>query len=207
MHPTERNPKETTMAKNTVRRTARAAAALGAALTTVLWGATSPAHAVEVLEGLHYLVKPDHARGTMCLDVANQSTAHGADVIQGSCWSGWNQQWRIEWVGGDYFQIKARHSGKCLDVAYASYSHGADVIQAECLGRPNQQWRFMTEVNGKRQVVPGGRPQVNQLVQIHARHSDMCLDVANLSIAHGANVLQGTCWNGPNQLWRFEGPK
>jgi hypothetical protein len=107
-------------------------------------------------------------------------------------------------VDGDYFQIKARHSNKCLDVAYANPAHGADVIQATCLGGKNQQWRFFEEKNGYWQVVPGGKPQVNQLVEIRPRHSDKCLDVANLSIAHGADVLQGTCWHGPNQLWRFE---
>ncbi|MFF8847563.1 RICIN domain-containing protein [Streptomyces sp. NPDC015127] len=203
----EQNPKETFMAKNTVRRTARAAAILGTALASALWGFTGPAQAAEVLDGVHYLIKPDHARGTMCLDVANQSTALGADVIQATCWNGWNQQWRIERVAGDYFVIRARHSGKCLDVAYASYSHGADVIQADCRGTTNQQWRFMVETNGYAQVVPGGKPQVGQLVQIRPRHSNKCLDVADLSIAHGANVLQGTCWNGPNQLWHFQVPR
>ncbi|MFG2296987.1 RICIN domain-containing protein [Streptomyces sp. NPDC048603] len=195
------------MARNTVRRTARAAAVFGTALAGALWGLTGPARAAEVLDGAHYMIKPDHARGAMCLDVANMSTAHGADVLQGSCWNGWNQQWRIERLSGDWFLIRARHSNKCLDVADASYSHGADVVQADCWGGTNQQWRFVVETNGYPQVVPGGKPQVGQPVQIRARHSNKCLDVANLSIAHGANVLQGTCWNGPNQLWRFDGPR
>ncbi|MEV0446061.1 RICIN domain-containing protein [Streptomyces spectabilis] len=195
------------MAKYTLRRSVRAAAILGATLASAMWGFTSPARTAEVIDGVHYLIKSDHTRGTMCLDVANQSTNHGADVLQGTCRHTWNQQWRIERVVGDYFQIKARHSNKCLDVTNASHSRGADVIQADCLGGTNQQWRFMVETDGYAQVVPGGRPQVGQLVQIRPRHSSKCLDVANLSITDGADVLQGTCWNGPNQLWRFEVPR
>ena len=34
-------------------------------------------------------IRPAHVNG-MCLDVANISMAHGADVIQGRCWNGWS---------------------------------------------------------------------------------------------------------------------
>jgi hypothetical protein len=34
-------------------------------------------------------------------------------------------------------------------------------------------------------------------------HPAMCLDVAHLSQAHLAPVVQGTCWGGPNQRWWF----
>ena len=36
-----------------------------------------------------------------------------------------------------------------------------------------------------------------------ARHSGKCLDVAHMSTAHTANVIQGTCWRGYNQQWQF----
>ncbi|WP_203749233.1 RICIN domain-containing protein [Cellulomonas chitinilytica] len=35
-----------------------------------------------------------------------------------------------------------------------------------------------------------------------ARHSGMCLDVAYALTTAGAQVVQGTCWHGPNQQWR-----
>jgi hypothetical protein len=78
----------------------------------------------------------------MCLDVAGASTAHAADVIQGTCSGGTNQQWTTRPVGGGYYEIVARHSGMCLDVAFASKKHAADVIQGTCSGGTNQQWRF-----------------------------------------------------------------
>ncbi|MEU2392293.1 RICIN domain-containing protein [Streptomyces sp. NPDC007369] len=190
------------MQGNGMRRSVRTAAVAGAALATAVFGFTGPAQAAPVDDGAYFQIKPEHTRGNTCLDVANISTAHGADVLQGSCWNGPNQQWRIQWVTGGYFEIKAQHSGKCLDVAYASTAHGANVIQADCRGRANQLWRFVVETAGSPRTV--GRPAVNQFVQIRPMHSSsMCLDVANLSIAHGADVVQGGCWNGPNQRWRF----
>ncbi|MEW2136608.1 RICIN domain-containing protein [Streptomyces sp. NPDC005409] len=47
-------------------------------------------------------------------------------------------------------------------------------------------------------------PAIGSNVRIVARHSDKCLDVAHGSIAHAANVLQGTRWSpGLSQQWRF----
>jgi hypothetical protein len=150
-------------------------------------------------------IQPAHA-ANMCLDVAYMSVAHGANVIQGSCWNGRNQQWDLYRASDPrYFFIKARHSYKCLDVANMSTLHGADVIQGDCWGGANQQWKFVKEddVNGFGSVayepVDGGR------YRIVSRHSGKCLDVANMSIAHGADVIQGNCWNpGYNQRWTLK---
>ena len=64
--------------------------------------------------------RPAHVDG-MCLDVANQAWFHGADVIQGTCWNGWNQQWRLERVSPTQklFFIRPRHNPypMCLDVS------------------------------------------------------------------------------------------
>jgi len=84
-----------------------------------------------------------------CLDVANASLKHAANVIQGVCGgpAAYNQQWRIRYVeGGDgAARVIARHSGMCLDVAYARLEHGANVVQGVCGGAgsgANQLWRF-----------------------------------------------------------------
>jgi hypothetical protein len=127
-----------------------------------------------------------------CLDVAEQSVAHEADVVQGTCWTGTNQQWTARPVEGGYYQIVARHSGKCLDVAHESREHEADVIQGVCSGPAgtNQHWTFEPTADGYYKIV--------------ARHSGMCLDVAHQSHDHAADVVQGSCWGGTNQQWRFE---
>jgi hypothetical protein len=125
-----------------------------------------------------------------CLDVAWASTAHAANVLQGTCWGGTNQQWTARPVGGGYYEIVARHSGKCLDVAWASTAHAADVIQGTCSGGTNQHWRFVPTDSGHYEIV--------------AEHSGMCLDVAWADTGHGADVIQATCVGGTNQQWRFQ---
>jgi len=126
-----------------------------------------------------------------CLDVAYASTAHAADVVQGTCWGGANQRWTTRPLGGGYYQIVAKHSGKCLDVAWASKAHAANVIQGTCGSGTNQQWRFQySSATGHFQVI--------------ARHSGKCLDVAYASTAHAADVIQGNCSGGANQNWRFQ---
>lgn len=77
-----------------------------------------------------------------CLDVAHASTAHLADVIQGTCGNGWNQQWKLVGTDSNWWMLVARHSGKCLDVAHMSTAHTANVIQGTCWGGYNQQWQF-----------------------------------------------------------------
>ena len=66
------------------------------------------------------------------------------------------------------------------------------MVQGTCWGGTNQQWylRFAE--------FPEGPGPYYELV---ARHSGMCLDVAYASMAHAANVIQGTCWRGENQKW------
>ncbi|RGC65917.1 Endo-1,4-beta-xylanase A precursor [Micromonospora sp. MW-13] len=45
--------------------------------------------------------------------------------------------------------------------------------------------------------------QAIDFYEFRARHSDKCLDVANASIAHGTPIVQGNCWGGTNQHWRW----
>jgi hypothetical protein len=54
------------------------------------------------------------------------------------------------------------------------------------------------------------RAETFSVFELRPRHtappgqlSSMCLDVAHLSTAHIAPVIQGRCWGGPNQRWWF----
>ncbi|MFD0889077.1 RICIN domain-containing protein [Streptosporangium algeriense] len=195
--------------RNTKRhQNRRAAVVAGTALFTLSAGLTAPAYATPAVPGTtrFFTIQPDHARGSMCLDVAHASGAHGADIVQARCTPrNRNQHWSIVSLGrGSRFEVRPRHTGSttCMDVENFSRAHMANVLQAgRCTGGSNQAWTFRggTELfNGE--VVPS----IGGLVQIRPSHvRNMCLDVAHLSIVHGANVIQGRCWNGPNQLWRF----
>jgi hypothetical protein len=78
------------------------------------------------------------------LDVSGGSTADNAQVIQWTCGSGTNQQWKFQDAGDGYSQIVARHSGKCLDIAGSSMANSARVKQFTCNATAtNQQWQSL----------------------------------------------------------------
>ncbi len=120
-----------------------------------------------------------------CVDVTSNSAADGATVLQYTCGSGLNQQWRLTDAGGGYFQVIAQHSGKCLDVSDASTTNGATVLQYRCGSGTNQQWSFQDQGSGNYRLV--------------ARHSGKCLDVSDGSTANGVKLIQWTCGSGTNQ--------
>jgi hypothetical protein len=124
-----------------------------------------------------------------CVDVANASVAHAAPVVQAMCWGGGNQKWKFKRLRTGVYEIVVQHSGKCLDVANASLAHAAPVVQADCWGGSNQHWTL------RRAGASGGE----DFYEIIAEHSGKCLDVANLSLAHAAPLVQAKCWGGGNQ--------
>ncbi|MFI7705020.1 RICIN domain-containing protein [Nonomuraea sp. NPDC049480] len=120
-----------------------------------------------------------------CADVRNASTANLAPVIQYTCGSGTNQQWRIQSVSGGYVQIVTRHSGKCLDVDGVSTADGAALQVYGCGNGHNQQWQV--------QDAGGG------YVRLVARHSGKCADLPSSSQANDVQFKQYPCNGGQNQ--------
>ncbi|PRX46803.1 ricin-type beta-trefoil lectin protein [Nonomuraea fuscirosea] len=172
------------------------------AITLVTPLAASPAAAEP---SIYHKLVPQHS-SDKCLDVQDASRAHGAHVLQATCWNpGYNQQWTIVGNINDYFKLVPKHSSdKCLDVQDASRAHGAYVLQATCWNPGyNQQWKL--------RQVPGPKwPGTGYPFQLVARHSGLCLDVQDASRAHGAHVLQATCSDPANpranQIWRMRTP-
>ena len=76
------------------------------------------------------------------LEVANASTADGANVQQWTS-NGHNcQKWRLESAGSGYYRIVNVNSGKLLEVQNALTSDDANVVQWPSNGHYCQQWRF-----------------------------------------------------------------
>ncbi|MCL8017149.1 RICIN domain-containing protein, partial [Streptomyces sp. AS02] len=123
-----------------------------------------------------------------CLDITDNSAADSAYLLQYTCNSGLNQQYRLQDAGDGYVRIVAQHSGRCLDVANASTADGAYVNQYQCATGTNQQWLFEDRGSGYYRLV--------------ARHSGKCLDVANASTANGARLIQWTCGAGSNEQFQ-----
>jgi len=120
-----------------------------------------------------------------CVDVNTGAAANGLRIVQWTCNSGLNQQWRFEDAGGGYFRIIAEHSGRCMDVNGASTADSAVALQYDCGSGTNQQWQVQDAGSG--------------YVRFVARHSGKCLDVTSAGTADGAQLVQYTCGSGTNQ--------
>jgi hypothetical protein len=86
---------------------------------------SGPGASLQANGGEEYSLTARHSG--KCLDVSGFSQADGADVFQWRCLGGWNQTWKLYFVGGGDAMLVAKHSGKCLDVANGSLLRGADV--------------------------------------------------------------------------------
>ncbi len=80
--------------------------------------------------------------GGLCLDVAGESMADGAPVVQYGCSGAWNQEWSVRPTGGGWSARVARHSGKCLAVAANAAQPGAALVQEPCGAGPGQRFRI-----------------------------------------------------------------
>jgi hypothetical protein len=125
------------------------------------------------------------------LDVVNSSTANGARIQQWGYVGGRNQQWVLQWVGGDYYRIRVNGTpyDKVLDVEGVSTANGAEIQLYDWLGGDNQMWRF--------------EPLGNDYFRIVAKHSGKVLDVRGVSTANGARIQQWDYVGGNNQKWTF----
>jgi hypothetical protein len=113
-----------------------------------------------------------------CLDVANRSTANGADVITWDCGGGANQKWLVTPAG----ELRV-HGNKCLDHDSAGGA-GTRVTTWECGGGDHQKWTLNADGS------------------IVSRRNGMCLDVyGGGTPPNGAPTIIWPCHGGPNQRW------
>ncbi|REE89063.1 galactan endo-1,6-beta-galactosidase [Paenibacillus taihuensis] len=122
------------------------------------------------------------------MDVSQGSTSDGADVIQWTDNSGYNQQWQFVSTGSGYYKLVNRNSGKVLDVSGQSTADGGNVIQYTDNGGTNQQWL---------PVQSGG------YYKFVNRNSGKVMDVSGQSTSDGGDVIQYTDTGGNNQQWQL----
>ncbi|WP_254764299.1 RICIN domain-containing protein [Natrinema marinum] len=123
------------------------------------------------------------------LEVANASTADGANVQQWPANGHPTQQWYVEDLGNGEYHIQNENSGKLLEVAFAETTDGANVRQYAPTGSACQRWGIVDD---------GGQ------YALEAVHSGKVADVENWSTESGANVMQWPDTGGANQRWTFE---
>jgi hypothetical protein len=113
-----------------------------------------------------------------CVDVANVSTANGAQVHLWDCHGGANQQWTYT----SSRQLRV-YGNKCLDAFGAGTSNGTAAIIWDCHGGSNQQWN------------------VNSNGTITGVQSGLCLDASGNGTANGTLLHLWSCHGGTNQQW------
>ncbi len=124
------------------------------------------------------------------LDVANGSTADGANVHQWTANGATSQQWIITATTDGYYKLVGKASGKALEVSNSSLDDRANVQQWTYAGLNTQQWKIEATTDGYHRLIN--------------RNSGKALDVAGFSTADGANVQQYTYSGGNNQQWKLE---
>ena len=140
------------------------------------------------IENGQYLI---YARASgLVMDIADESTANGANVTQWDYTGGLNQQFEITALNNGYHAIMPLHSAKSLDVWERSTASGGEIRQYDYLGEPHQQWKIEDAGNG--------------YVSITSRHSSHALTVWNDSSQPGGDIRQQTYQNLENQHWRLE---
>ncbi len=127
------------------------------------------------------------AHSNKCLTIPEPGVV-GSDAVQATCDGGENQQFIINEVEPDAYQIVSRQSGQCLDIAGGPASQGNQAVlqQYPCHGQTNQLFRLDASASTIRPV-----------------HSGKCIDIAGVSTADGAAVQQYDCHGGLNQQWTW----
>ena len=99
---------------------------------------------LEVLEGASAILECDRIEdlewgARACLEFASGAVNDGAQLRQGTCTGGDNQQLAHLRMFNAQRVMVARHSGRCLDIPNASGAAGEVVQQFGCHGAQNQQ--------------------------------------------------------------------
>ena len=123
------------------------------------------------------------------LDVADVSTASGANVQQWTDFSADNQRWELTKQSDGTYTVKAQHSGLLLAVAGDSNADGANVIQATPNNSAYQRWKFENAGNGNYRIINRG--------------SDKALDGQDRSLDDGGNIQQWETFGDINQQWKL----
>lgn len=136
-----------------------------------------------------YFIMSANPGSDKVFDIVNASTGNGARLQQwyykGS--NQHNQHFKFIDVGGGYYNMIARHSGRAVDVIGAGTGDGVGIQQWDNQNLPQQQWTLNS--------VGGG------LFEIFAKHSSKLIDVTGASNNNGVLLQQWTDLNGANQRW------
>ncbi len=146
-----------------------------------------PCSAGNIISGATY--KLIHKGTNQALNVANNSTAPGANVDQYNDNGNDAQRWIVTREEDGHYKFRHKNTNQCLDVSGNSSAPSTNVIQYTDNGNDAQRWWM--------EAMSGGYHKLKH------KNTDQCLDAANNS-AGPANVIQYTD-NGNNaQRWKLQ---
>ncbi|HET9517200.1 MAG TPA: glycosyl hydrolase [Actinoplanes sp.] len=123
-----------------------------------------------------------------CLDLAQTSSANGANIQQWDCHGGVNQKWRIEPYGDGTNRITSVASGKVLDTANCGTADGTNIQQFDRWDNDCQRWQTIDTDGG--------------WFRLHNPRSGKVADVADCNTANGANVRLWSWLGNSCQQWQ-----
>ncbi|MBP2629607.1 MAG: alpha-galactosidase [Firmicutes bacterium] len=126
------------------------------------------------------------------LDVPNNSTTDGTQLIQWGYSGGNNQRWTISQNSDGTYKIKSASSGKMVDLADNSYNDGARIDQWGNNEKDNQKWSIISIGNGYYKII-------NKV-------TGKALVVENASTADGAKIIQWEYNVSQNDQWQIVTP-
>ncbi|MFC0713120.1 RICIN domain-containing protein [Cellulomonas biazotea] len=169
------------------RRTLALATAAAAALTGVGVVAAPAATAASVDTSAYYVLV--NRQSGKALEVANWSTADGANVQQWTRNDLAIQQWRFLDAGSGWYRLQNRHSGKVLDLWGWSTADGGEFRQYSDLNGVNQHFKLADSEGGR--------------IRLLNRHSGKALGIHDRSTADGAWATQTQDGNQYNQQFEL----
>ena len=159
------------------------------ALETQGYGNTT-IYASENVEGTYYI---QNKFSGLYLDVADGSSANGANIRQWSYNGSDAQKFKFVSLGNGYYYILTGASGYkgCIDVDSGSSADGANILQWEYWGGEMQKYRVVQQADGTYSILT------------KASGCKSGLDVFEWSSEAGGNINQWNFWGGDCQKWNL----
>ena len=145
----------------------------------------------DIAEGVYYIKS---ANSDMYLDVADGSSANGANLLQSDFTGETSQQFKVVSAGNGYYKLLTGCSdyNNAVDVSENSPENCANILTWKSGSGANQQFKFKDAGSGKYAILTRSSLLAS------------ALDVANISTEAGANIQQYAYWAGAGQQWYFE---
>jgi len=137
----------------------------------------------------NYWIK--NRNSNLCLDVEDESTEPGAQIIQSRCTRREDQQFRLAVDGRnpDLYYLIVDRTGQCMGPRRRdSMNPRAPMVQAPCTTQDHHKFRLVS---------------MGSYYRIVSERSGLCLAVDGSSLEEGARILQFGCHGRPNQQFRF----